>query len=365
MQKILPVNYDNEFCYNIIFNNSFDDLYDNIIKIKSNKYEKICIVTDDVVEGLYLKELKSTLLNKYNEVITFTFPHGENYKQISSIEKLYQYLIENHFTRSDCLIALGGGVVGDMTGFAAATYLRGIDFIQIPTTLLSQVDSSIGGKTGVDFLSYKNMVGAFYMPKLVYINLNVLRSLPKEQFACGMGEVIKYGCIMRREFFDWLKDHVAAIQQMDPEALLHMVYTCCECKKEVVEADPLEHGIRSYLNFGHTIGHAIEKLSGFSLFHGQCVSIGMVAASYMSVNKGFLDSKCLDQLKELLLLYDLPVHARDMDIESVLEATRSDKKMAGDKIKFIVLKDIGRADSYMDFTADDLRQGISYVLNEG
>ncbi len=309
--------------------------------------------------------MKNAILNKFNEVITFTFPHGENYKQISSIEKLYQYLIENHFTRSDCLIALGGGVVGDMTGFAAATYLRGIDFIQIPTTLLSQVDSSIGGKTGVDFLSYKNMVGAFYMPKLVYINLNVLRSLPKEQFACGMGEVIKYGCIMRREFFDWLQDHVAAIQQMDPEALLHMVYTCCECKKEVVETDPLEHGIRSYLNFGHTIGHAIEKLSGFSLFHGQCVSIGMVAASYMSVNKRFLDSKCLDQLKELLLSYDLPVHARDMDIENVLEATRSDKKMAGEKIKFVVLKDIGRADSYMDFTPDDLRQGISYVLNEG
>ena len=362
MPKILPVKYEDEFCYNIIFDQSFANLVENIILIKREKYDKICIVTDDIVEKLYLNEIETVLRDKFNCVITQSLPNGEKSKQLSNIEKLYEELIRNHFTRSDLLIALGGGVIGDMTGFCAATYLRGIDFIQIPTTLLSQVDSSIGGKTGVDYLSYKNMVGAFYMPKLVYINLNVLKSLSKEQFACGMGEVIKYGCISDADFFQWLGENEDQIQALRYEALEHMVYTCCDIKRQVVEIDPKEHGIRSYLNFGHTIGHAIEKLSDFRLYHGQCVAIGMIAAAYLSVMLGRISETDLKALIDVLQSYDLPIKTSGMSAEDVYQATRSDKKMSGDKVKFIVLNEIGKADSYTDFTKEDLLKGISYVL---
>ena len=363
MPKILPVKNENKFSYNIILENSFDNLLENIIKIEPNNYGKICIVTDDVVANLYLESVKSILESKFNLVITFTLENGENSKHIGNIEKLYEELIKNHFTRKDLLIALGGGVIGDMTGFCAATYLRGIDFIQIPTTLLSQVDSSIGGKTGVDFKGYKNMVGAFYMPRLVYINTSVLKSLPNEQFACGMGEVIKYGYIWDRNYYDFLKSNVSEIKGFDETLLENMIFTSCDIKRQVVEIDPKEQGIRAYLNFGHTIGHAIEKNSNFSLYHGQCVSIGMVAAMYLSIKKGWIEEAALNDMENLLSAYDLPIRASGMTVEDVYLATKSDKKMEGAKVKFTVLKEIGKADSYFDFTEEELKEAIAFVLN--
>ena len=363
MPKILPVSYENKFSYNIIIQNSFGELLENIIGIKGQKYEKICVVTDDIVGGLYVDTIKTIFEDKFNQVIIFTLPNGESSKHLGNIEKLYEELITNPFTRRDLLVALGGGVIGDMTGFCAATYLRGIDFVQIPTTLLSQVDSSIGGKTGVDFNGYKNMVGAFYMPRLVYINTSVLKSLPEEQFCNGMGEVIKHGYIRDKAYFEMLKDHVNEVLALDDAYLEDMVYTSCDIKRNVVEIDPKEQGIRSYLNFGHTIGHAIEKNSNFSLYHGQCVAIGMVAAMYLSVKKGWMEQKDLEEMEEVLTSYHLPIRADHMTVEDVFNASKSDKKMDGNKVKFTVLKEIGVADSYMDFEEDELKEAIAYVLN--
>ena len=198
---------------------------------------------------------------------------------------MYEFLIKNHFDRNDILIALGGGVVGDLTGYTAATYMRGIDFIQIPTTLLSQVDSSIGGKTGVDLKSYKNMVGAFHHPKLVYINVKTLNSLPRREFSSGMAEIIKHGLIMDKEYFVWLNNNSNHIKSLDTKILVEMIYGSCFIKKTVVEEDPNEKGLRAILNFGHTIGHAIEKSKKFKLLHGECVSLGMVAALRISFDR--------------------------------------------------------------------------------
>lgn len=362
MPKILPVNYEDKFCYNINFQSSFNKLYESLIEIKPNKYDKICVVTDDIVEKYYLDDILSTLNDKFNLVITYIITNGEKSKQLSEVEKLYEELINHNFSRKDLLIALGGGVVGDMTGFCASTYLRGIDFIQIPTTLLSQVDSSIGGKTGVDFKGYKNMIGAFYMPKLVYINTSVLKTLSNDQFACGMGEVIKYGCIWDSNFYDFLKNNVSYILNKDDSVLEKMIYTCCDIKRQVVEIDPKEESIRSYLNFGHTIGHAIEKMSDFKLFHGQCVAIGMVSAMYLSVKKGWISRNQLDDLKDLLIKYNLPIKTSDISAKDVLLASKSDKKMENQRIKFIVLEKLGKAMPYMDFSDDELLDAISYVI---
>ncbi len=364
MHKILAVNYENKFCYNIKFNSSFEDLYKSINEIKQNNYDKICIVTDDIVKDLYVKDIIQQLESKFNLVITYTLPNGEKSKNLSQIEKLYEELIKHNFTRKDLLIALGGGVVGDMTGFCAATYLRGIDFIQIPTTLLSQVDSSIGGKTGVDFLGYKNMVGAFYMPKLVYINTSVLKTLSKEQLSCGMGEVIKYGCIWDKEFYKYLKNHASEILSLDDSVLEEMIYTCCDIKRQVVEIDPKEQGLRSILNFGHTIGHAIEKMSNFMLFHGQCVAIGMVAAMFLSNKLGYVSETEVDDFKELLKSYHLPISAKNLDAADVLNATKSDKKAEKQYIKFIVLNPLGKAEEYKTFTDEDLLDAIFYISEE-
>lgn len=323
---------------------------------------KICIVTDTNVAKLYLNEVTEICKNAFPVVEYFVFDAGESSKNMATVEKLYEYLIKSRFDRKDLLLALGGGVVGDLTGFAAATYLRGIDFIQMPTTLLSQVDSSIGGKTGVDFLQYKNMVGAFYMPRMVYINIHSLLSLPNLQFASGMGEIIKHGLIRDASYYQWLKDHQAAIQAHDEDVLEEMVYGSCLIKKNVVETDPKEQGIRAYLNFGHTIGHAIEKMSDFSLYHGQCVAIGMHSGAYLSFKRGHITKDQYEDILAMIQGFDLPVSVSDYDAGEILANTKSDKKMVGDKIKFIVLEKIGQAAIDMTFSDQELLEGIQVLL---
>ncbi|MCR5097576.1 MAG: 3-dehydroquinate synthase [Lachnospiraceae bacterium] len=369
MPKIIPITCENKFSYNIIINDNFENLVRNINSIKSEKYDKICVFTDSNVAKAYIDDIVDRLSAEYNIVITYIMEPGEENKQLSVVEGLYEHLIGNHFTRKDLLIALGGGVVGDMCGFAAATYLRGIDFIQIPTTLLSQVDSSIGGKTGVDYLSYKNMIGAFHMPRLVYINLETLNSLPREQLSCGMGEVIKYGMIMDRDFYSWLASDGKKLDDLSREDIFHIVETSILCKKQVVEEDPREHGIRAHLNFGHTIGHAIEKLCDFKLYHGQCVAIGMVAALYLSMkseaDSGISDTDISD-LRRILDIYGLydcvPTEFSSLKASDIIDAMKSDKKADAGRIKFVILKEVGKADTYMDFNDSDYMAAINKVL---
>ena len=361
MEK-LDVKKDGEFCYSIRFEKDFSYLAEEISKLGFIGH-KLCVVTDSNVAPLYLEAVKNVLMDRSDQVYEFVIPAGEQNKPLDNIKKLYEYLILNRFDRKDCLVALGGGVIGDMTGYAAATYLRGIDFVQVPTTLLSQVDSSIGGKTGVDFDSYKNMVGAFHMPRLVYMNLSVLNTLSDEQFSCGMGEILKHGLIKNREYFTWCMDNADKIQERDYETLLYMIKESCKIKRDVVEKDPTEKGDRALLNFGHTLGHAVEKLKNFEMLHGQCVAVGAVAAMKLSAMRGNVLEEDVANSEKCFEKFGLPVRAEGITAEQILQISKSDKKMEAGKIKFVLLQEVGNA--YVDKTVTDeeLMQASKYILN--
>lgn len=357
MNNRMTVHENGEPIYDIVFENSFDRLLEELVPFKPEN-RKICIVTESTVGAIYGDELVNTLKKVCNHVYIYTFPAGEENKNLDVVKKVYEFLIQNHFDRKDMLVALGGGVTGDLTGFTAATYLRGIDFIQVPTSLLSQVDSSVGGKTGVDFDSYKNMVGAFYQPKLVYINTSTLKTLTGRQFLSGMGEVVKYGLIKRADFLDWLILHADNIKNYDDDSLKYMIYTCCDTKRIVVENDFKEQGERALLNMGHTLGHAIEKCVNFRLLHGECVSVGSVAAAYISFKKGFISLEELCKIIKAHKIFELPVSEEEFEYNDVLEATLNDKKMEKGTIKFVVLKSIGNAVIDKSVTRDEMSDAL-------
>lgn len=363
MGRKITVNYEQKPCYDIELQQDFKALPE---KLKALGYEnrKVCIVTDSNVGKLYLQELIEQLEPLCSKCISYVFEAGESSKNTDTVGKVYEHLILNAFDRKDLLVALGGGVVGDLTGFTAATYLRGIDFVQVPTSLLAQVDSSIGGKTGVDFMQYKNMVGAFYMPKLVYMNLSALKTLPERQISSGMGEIIKHGLIKDTSYFSYLKENSSKIKALDMSALEELVYGSCEVKRKVVENDPKEQGERALLNFGHTLGHAIEKLSEFSLYHGECVALGMVGAGYISWNLGHITKEQLAMIEETIQSYGLPIRASEFShtSEEILAATKLDKKMESGKVKFIVLEEIGNAVITKELTDEEILSSISYVI---
>ena len=252
----IPVKKDGIFAYEIYLEKDFGMLAERL-KVCKPENRRLCIVTDSTVDQYYGDQVEEILASCAKEVTRFVFRAGEENKNLNTVQDLYEHLILHHFERKDMLVALGGGVVGDLAGFTAATYLRGVDFVQIPTTLLSQVDSSIGGKTGVDFNCYKNMVGAFHQPKLVYMNLSALKTLTDEQFACGMGEILKHGLIKDQGYYEWTICHRQEIMERSLEVLEEMISRSCEIKRDVVEKDPTEKGDRALLNFGHTLGHAI------------------------------------------------------------------------------------------------------------
>lgn len=359
----IDVSKDGNYCYSIFMEPDFLALPEAFASLHTD-VRKLCIVTDSVVEKLYAAELQKVLEECCAKVSVFTFAAGEEHKTLDTVRALYEHLILNQFDRKDMLVALGGGVVGDLTGFAAATYLRGIDFIQIPTTLLSQVDSSIGGKTGVDFDAYKNMVGAFHMPRLVYMNLGTLSSLPDRQFSAGMAEIIKHGFIQSAAYYEWLGNHHEEICQKEYKALLSMIYESCQIKRHVVEEDPTEKGIRAWLNFGHTAGHAVEKLKDFTMYHGECVSVGCVAAAWLSMKRGLISSEEFKQAEQTLIDYGLPVRVQGLMPESIVETTKLDKKMEAGKIKFVLLKRIGEAFVTKDISDEELLSAVRYVCQD-
>ena len=364
MAKSIPVTADGKQIYTIELTHDFLTLCEQLSNLGYKRDQKVCIVTDSHVAPLYAEEIKNLLEELFNEVYVYSFEAGESNKNLETVNAVYEYLILHHFDRRDLLIALGGGVVGDLTGFTAATYLRGIDFIQVPTTLLSQVDSSIGGKTGVDFMQYKNMVGAFYQPKLVYMNLTTLKSLPKRQIVSGMGEIIKHGLIKDCNYYEWLLENHDAIMALEPHAIEEMVYRSCNIKREVVEKDPTEQGERALLNFGHTIGHAIEKLCNFSLYHGECVGLGVLAASYLSMMHGDITANELNNIRECLVSFGFDTNISGLIPQEVLNATKSDKKMVGNQVKFILLENIGKAYIYRELSDEQILEGISYVCHD-
>ena len=362
MKEYLRVKREGAFDYKLVWREDFSDLVSELTALEL-RAKKACIVSDDKVFALFGEEVKKYLSTVFKEVSVFLFPAGEKSKNLETIQRLYRHLIETHVDRKDLLVALGGGVTGDMTGFAAATCLRGIDFIQIPTTLLAQVDSSIGGKTGVDFDQYKNMVGAFCQPRLVYMNIRLLSALSEDQFACGMAEVLKTALIYDREYYSWIRAHKEEILSRNPHFLTPMIRRSCEIKSLVVEQDPTEQGLRAILNFGHTIGHAIEKLMDFKMLHGQCVAIGMVGAAYLSWKRGWLTDGELSEIKESISEFGLPVSIAEGELsaEDILAAARSDKKVEQGKLKFILLSKPGKSVIDKAVTDQELLSAIHFI----
>ena len=361
MCNALTVHLNDEPIYDIFFANDFNSLPE-LLAGQGIADRRVCIVTESNVAPLYLDEIRNQLDGKCKELISIIFEAGESQKNLDTVKMIYEKLILAKFDRKDLLVALGGGVTGDITGFTAATYLRGIDFVQIPTSLLAQVDSSIGGKTGVDFDAYKNMVGAFHMPRLVYTNVKTLTTLSQEQFSSGMGEIIKHGLIKDAAYYQWLKDNREKIMARDLEACADMIERSDEIKREVVEKDPTEQGDRALLNFGHTLGHAIEKLKNFQMLHGHCVGVGCIAAAAISQKRGYLTEAQVQDIRETMKAFQVEEKVSGVDPAQVIAATKNDKKMDGNTIKFILLKEIGSAYVDRQVTEEEMKLGLEAVL---
>lgn len=320
----------------------YDILIEHGIIKKSGEYirpltraVRAVIVSDSNVAPIYADTVKDSLEKNGFETSVFVFEAGEERKRLSTIEKMYSFFFENNITRTDIVVALGGGVTGDMAGFASASYLRGIDFVQIPTTLLSQVDSSVGGKTGVDLPTGKNLVGAFWQPILVLIDPDTLNTLPKTFFNDGLGEVIKYGCIRSKSLFERLEKENAA------DFIDDIIFECVSIKRDVVENDERDTGERAILNFGHTFGHALEKLNNYAVItHGEAVGIGSFIITDITEKKGITKSGSAERIKNLLEKYGLPTETK-FSLSDIVSATRGDKKSSGKSISFIFLSDIG------------------------
>lgn len=361
MSKLINVTDGSTDIYNIRISNGFQELNEHL-KPFLELGRKVAIFSDSNVEPLYGAELKNIVTGLGNTCVSFTFTAGEESKTLDTVQDAYEFLITNKFERRDVLIALGGGVVGDLTGFVAATYLRGISFIQVPTTLLSQTDSSIGGKTGVDFRGFKNMVGAFYQPLLCYMNMDSLRTLEKGQYLSGLAEVIKAALIKDADFFQWIIDNSHDILALKGDIIEDMIYKACLIKKGVVERDVKEAGERALLNFGHTLGHAIEKWTNFKLFHGECVIIGMIAAMGISRDRGLITSQDFDKVYNFFKAMGYKLTVPLLDIDDIIVYAQSDKKMEAGVLKFVLLDGIGNAKIYKDVTEEELRKSLSLVL---
>ena len=358
----LTIHENSQPCYNIVLSEDYNQLQAALEMVPVHG-RKVCIVSDSHVAPYYLERITGVLGKTCALVVHFLIEAGEASKTLDNVEKLYEFLIIHQFERKDFLAALGGGVIGDLTGFAAATYLRGIPFIQIPTSLLAQVDSSIGGKTGVDFKSYKNMVGAFHQPALVYSSADALLTLNSRQYLSGMGEIIKHGLICDAGYYDWLIMHREDILGKDLQTLNEMIYRSDRIKQAVVEEDPHEKGIRAILNFGHTLGHAVEKLSDFDLLHGECVSIGIRGAAWLSMNRGYITADTYQNIINTLLAFELPVHVSGLRPEEIVNVTKSDKKMDKGSVRFILLSAIGEAVICHDVSDAELMMAAREICN--
>jgi 3-dehydroquinate synthase len=303
---------------------------------------QILIVTNEVVAPLYLERVRSALAGRQLE--TVVLPDGERYKTLAAYSTVLDRLVDARFHRDACLVALGGGVIGDLTGFAAASYQRGVDFVQLPTTLLAQVDSSVGGKTAVNHPRAKNMIGAFHQPIAVLADTDTLKTLPPRELSAGLAEIIKYGVIVDLEFFAWLEEHIEALRALDPAALRHAIRRSCEIKASIVAEDERERGRRALLNLGHTFGHSLETLGDYERWlHGEAVAIGTVLAARTSEALGWLDAGSCERIESLLIRAGLPTRARGIDANALLQGMRGDKKADQAGLKLVLIEQLGCA----------------------
>lgn len=358
--KILSVD-TGKTVYPIYIDNNYDSLIEAFEKAGLTG-RRICIITDSNVEPLYINKVTSIMEGHFDKICYYAFKAGENSKNLETIMDFYKFFIDNHLDRKSVLVALGGGVAGDMCGFAAATYMRGIPFVQMPTTLLSQVDSSVGGKTGVDFLGNKNMVGAFYQPEFVYINTDTLNTLPYREVAAGLAEAVKYGYIIDKDFLDYFIDNKEKIKALDSQAINDVIYFSCKAKADVVSQDEKEMGLRAILNFGHTFGHAVETLSDFKMLHGECVAVGMLSALYFSAKRGMIDEEEIEKCQKLLEFFELPVKVKGYSLKEVHKQMFNDKKTHNGVINIVALNEIGKA--YVDKSASEMEieDSIGFIV---
>ena len=313
----------------------------------------IAIITNEVVAPLYLNEISDLFSNR--NVIEYILPDGEQEKKLKTVHKIIDRLMEAGFGRDSTLIALGGGVVGDITGFTASIFMRGINFIQIPTTLLAQVDASVGGKTAVNHKSGKNLIGSFYQPQCVICDSIFLATLEATEISAGLAEIIKYGLIFDSEFFQWLQKNMQQILSNDRAAVDYVIQRSCAIKAEIVAQDEKEQSVRAVLNFGHTFGHAIEKLTGYGNWtHGDAVAVGMVLAARLSENMSLITPEDVQNIEEILTAANLPISLPNIDPAELLAAMQSDKKVKDRNIQLVLLKNIGEAFLTADYSQEDL-----------
>lgn len=324
------------------------------------KGREVVVVTNETVAPLYLEKVKSALIGKRVEVIVL--PDGEEYKTLTVLDQIFSGMLAHHYSRQVTVLALGGGVIGDMAGFAASCYQRGVPFIQIPTTLLAQVDSSVGGKTAVNHPMGKNMIGAFYQPQAVIADIASLSTLEPRQLSAGIAEVIKYGLINDPEFLAWQEDNIEAMLALDSDTLMYAVKRSCQRKADIVAADEQEKGVRALLNLGHTFGHAIETGMGYGEWlHGEAVAAGMYMAADLSMRLGWLATSDLERLEALLVHANLPVRGpRSLSVERMMELMAVDKKVVEGQVRLVLLKSLGDAIVTDDFSAELLLETLEH-----
>lgn len=326
--------------------------------------EKILVISDKQVARLYGDAVLEVIRKAGFEAEIHAFPEGEKNKNLKTLETIYDILIENDYPRTCSIVALGGGVPGDAAGFAAATYMRGVHYVQIPTSLLAMVDSSVGGKTAVNHKLGKNLIGSFYQPELVFIDTAFLTTLAEDEFRSGLGEVIKYGIIRDADFFSWLSDEIENLCNGDSDVLEQMVTRCCQIKADIVSQDERESGIRAILNFGHTFGHAIEALTGYGHYrHGEAVAIGMIAASRVALVMDMIGDIDVQMIWQIIVKSGLPYRIGDLEPEEILKRMKKDKKVKGGKIRYVLPARIGKVvirddvpDKFILKVLDDMKQ---------
>ena len=328
--------------------------------------KKALLLTDSKVGKIYGEKVCSWLKAAGLEAALVTVPAGESSKSLAVAESVYTECIKAGLDRKSPVFALGGGVVGDLSGFIAATYMRGVPFVQLPTSLLAQVDSSVGGKVAVNHALGKNLIGAFYQPKAVFMDLEMMETLPPREISTGLGEVVKYGLIYDADFFSYLESQVGAILALEHESLSHLIARCCEIKAAVVSEDEKEAGLRRILNFGHTIGHAIEKETGYARYnHGEAVAIGMVGAVRLSISQGLLPEEVLPRTEKLLQALNLPIRAEGCTVDKMYEDIFHDKKTVGGKVTWVLITEIGKTACKSDISEKAVREAMEYCLMDG
>ena len=326
------------------------------------KRKQVAIVTNTTVAPLYLEKIAQSLRDAGVAVISVILPDGEQYKNSATLDLIYDALLQNRCERGTTLIALGGGVVGDLTGYAAATYLRGVPFIQVPTTLLAQVDSSVGGKTGINHPMGKNMIGAFYQPQLVLADTLTLDTLPDRELSAGLAEVIKYGLIRDADFFVWLEQNIGRLLAREPQALAYAIHRSCVNKAEVVAADERESGERALLNLGHTFGHAVENGMGYGVWlHGEAVAAGTMLAADLSRRMGWLSDNDILRMQKIFDTANLPTKAPALGTDAYLDLMGLDKKVVDGKVRLILQQGIGKAVVTGDYPAQLLRETLQSI----